>query len=34
MSSAYEKFIAANHALFTCQQGVTTEEWTSMDSDA
>jgi hypothetical protein len=34
MSSVYEKFIAANHALFTCQQSVTTEQWNEMDSEA
>jgi hypothetical protein len=30
MSSIYEKFIAANHALFTCQESVSVEQWNTM----
>jgi hypothetical protein len=30
MSSVYEKFIAANHALFACQEAVSVEQWNTM----
>jgi hypothetical protein len=30
MNSVYEKFIAANHALFKCQESVSVEEWKAM----
>ena len=30
MSSVYEKFIAANHALFQCQESVSVEAWNAM----
>ena len=30
MSSVYAKFIAANHALFQCQEAVSVEQWNAM----
>jgi hypothetical protein len=30
MSSVYEQFIAANLALFACQESVSVKEWTAM----
>ena len=32
MSSVYEKFIAANHALFKCQEKVSVEQWNGMSA--
>jgi len=34
MSTVYGKFIAANHALFACQQAITVEQWNELDSKA